>query len=132
MLASSIMTESSPEGFAEAVVAAVVEATASREELGRTRAAEFSAAPETFDPRALLVLGTPGLQAFASAIGVRDIGIRPLPERTLAERSAPSVASGWSSQEGAIVSFESFGAIAGILAGFVAILSISAIAWLGR
>jgi hypothetical protein len=126
------MVDPSPEVFTKAVAAAVVDATAGREELGRARAAEFSAAPDKFDPRALLVLGAPGLQAFASAIGVLDIGIQPLPERTQVERSAPAVASGWSSQEGAIISFESFGAIAGILAGFVAIVTISLLAWLGR
>jgi hypothetical protein len=122
----------SPEGFTEVAAAAVVEAKASREELGRARAAEFTAAPDKFDPRALPVLGAPGLQAFASAIGILDLGIQRLPELTQVEPPVPSAASGWSSQEGAIIPFQGFGAGAGILAGVVAILTISVLAWLGR
>jgi hypothetical protein len=122
----------SPEGFTETAETAVVEATANREELGRARAAEFSAAPDKFDPRALLILGAPGLQAFASAIGIHDLGIRPLPEPTQVEVPVPSAVSGWNSQEGAIIPFEGFGAGAGIIAGVVAILTISVLAWWGH
>jgi hypothetical protein len=120
------------EVFTEAVATAVVEAKASREELGRARAAEFRAAPDKFDPRALLALGAPGLQTFASCIGILDLGIQPLPEPTQVEPLAPAAAAGWSSQEGAIIPFEGFGAGAGILAGIVAILTISVHAWMGR
>jgi hypothetical protein len=117
-----------PEGFAEVAAAAVVEAKASREELGRARAAEFSTAPDKFDPRTLLVLGAPGLQAFASAIGIQDLGIQQLSEPTQVEPPVPSAASGWSSQEGSIIPFGGFGAGAGIVAGVVAILTISVLA----
>jgi len=126
------MADPLPKVFTEAVAAAVVEAKASREELGRARAAEFSAAPDKFDPRALLVLGVPGLQAFASSIGILDLGIQPLPEPTQVDPPVPAAASGWSSQEGAIIPFEGFGAGAGILAGIVAIVTISVLAWMGR
>jgi hypothetical protein len=126
------MADPSPEVFTEAVATAVVDATASREELGRARAAEFSAAPDKFDPRALLVLGAPGLQAFAGAIGIHDLGIERSPEPTQVEPPVPSAASGWSSQEGAIIPFEGFGAGAGIIAGVVAILTISVLAWWGH
>jgi hypothetical protein len=118
-----------PEGFAEVAAAAVVEAKASREELGRARAAQFSAAPDKFDPRALLVLGAPGLQAFAGAIGIADLGIQRPPEPTQVEPPVPSAASGWSSQEGSIIPFGGFGAGVGIVAGVVAILTISVLAW---
>lgn len=126
------MADLPPEGFAEVAAAAVVEAKASREELGRARAAQFSAAPDKFDPRALLVLGAPGLHAFASAIGIQDLAIQRLSEPTQVEPPVPSAASGWSSQEGAIIPFERFGAGAGIIAGVVAILTISFLAWWGQ
>ena len=126
------MADLPSEGFGEVAAAAVVEAKASREELGRARAAQFSAAPDKFDPRALLVLGAPGLQAFASAIGILDLGIQRSPEPTQVEPPVPSAASDWSAQEGAIITFEGFGAGAGILAGVVAILTISVLAWWGH
>jgi hypothetical protein len=126
------MADLPPNGFTEIAAAAVVEAKASREELGRVRAAEFSAAPEKFDPRTLLVLGAPGLQAFASAIGILDLGIRPLPEPTQAEIPASQAASNWTSQEATLIPFEFFGAGFGILAGMILICTISVLAWLGR
>ena len=125
------MADLSPQGFTEATATAVVEAKASREELGRVRAAEFSAAPDRFDPRNLLMLGAPGLQAFAGALGMLDLGLRPLPGKQV-ERPAPSDGSGWSLQEDAIIPFELFGAGAGIIAGVVAILTISVLAWWGH
>lgn len=119
-------------GFDEAASAAVVEAKESREELGRARAAEFSAAPDKFDPRKLLMLGTPGLQAFARAIGIRDLGIQAAAEPTKEVIVAPSAASGWSSEQAAIIPFESFGAGFGVLAGMILICAISVLAYLGR
>jgi hypothetical protein len=126
------VTDLPADGFIEIAAAAVVEAEASRVELGRARAAEFSAAPDKFDPRALVVLGAPGLQAFASAIGIPDLGIQRLPEPTQVVPPVPSAASGWSSQEGAIIPFEGFGAGAGVVAGVVAILTISVLVWWGH
>ena len=119
-------------GFDEAAAAAVVEGKESREELGRARAAEFSAAPDKFDPRKLLMLGTPGLQAFASEIGIRDLGLQAVPEPTKELIVAPSAASGWSSEQAAIIPFEGFGAGFGIFAGMISIFVISVLAYLGR
>jgi hypothetical protein len=124
------MASPSPKEFADASASAVVEATASREELGRARAAEFIAAPDKFDPRGLLLLGTPGLQSFASAIGITDMGLQPIPESTEVAAGTPAIGSGWDSQQGPIIPFERFGAVAGILAGVVAIATISFVTWL--
>jgi hypothetical protein len=126
------MADPSPKIFTEAVAAAVVEATASREELGRARAAEFTADPDRFDPRTLLVLGAPGLQAFASAFGL-DLGIQTSPEPTKeVVIASSSAASGWSSEQAALIPFEGFGAGFGILAGIILICAISVLALLGR
>lgn len=124
------MASLSQEEFAKASALAVVEATKSREELGCARAAEFIAAPDKFDPRGLLLLGTPGLQTFASAIGIADLGFQPMPEPAEAALGTPALASGWDSQQGPIIPFERFGTVAGILAGVVAIATISFVAWL--
>jgi hypothetical protein len=126
------MASLSQEEFAKASASAVVEATASREELGRARAAEFIAAPDKFDPRGLLLLGTPGLQTFASAIGIVDLGLQPIsePEGKLPRQASP--ASGWNAQQGRIIPFETFGTVAGIIAGVVAIATISFVTWLNH
>jgi hypothetical protein len=126
------MADASPELFTEAVAAAVVEATVSRAELGRARAAEFRAAPDKFDPRTLLVLGAPGLQTFASAIGVLDLDIQPLPEPTKEVVVSHSAASGWSSEQAAIIPFEGVGVGFGILGGMILICATSVFACLGR
>ena len=124
------MASPSPKEFADASASAVVEATASREELGRVRAAEFLAAPDQFDPRGLLLLGTLGLQTFAGAIGIADLGFQPIPKPAEMALATPAPASGWDSRQGPIIPFERFGTVAGLLTGVVAIATISFVTWL--
>jgi hypothetical protein len=126
------MASPSQEEFAKASASAVEEAIASREELGRARAAAFLAGPDKFDPRGLLSLGTPGLQTFARAIGITDLGLQPIPESAEVTLGQPSPASGWVSQQRRIIPFETIGTVAGILAGVVAIVAISFVTWLNH
>ncbi len=78
------------------------------------------------------MLGAPGLQTFASAIGVLDLDIQPLPEPTKEVVVSHSAASGWSSEQAAIIPFEGFGVGFGILGGMILIYAISVFACLGR
>ncbi|MGL3107268.1 hypothetical protein [Bradyrhizobium sp. BR 1432] len=108
---------------------AIIEASRSREELGRDLAAIFLADPATFDPSGLRRLGQAGLRSFAIAVGVSVPNFQS-PSGAAQEQIASRDAADWKLQESRIVPFEIVGSIHGALAGLAAIVAISLLSWL--
>lgn len=124
------MTKQIVGAFSAAAKSAIAEAAASRQELGRACATEFSANPETFNPKKLTLLGRPGLRAFADAIGISNINVVPEVPPASTTTRAQAEEAGWSSQEAGNIPFELIGMSTGILFGIVAVAAISLAAWL--
>jgi hypothetical protein len=124
------MANPNAQDFAKIAKAAAHDAVGSRQELGRACAAEFSANPDTFNPNKLMVLGRPGLRAFADGIGVGNASVVPnMPPASTTPR-AQAEEAGWSAQEVGDVPFELIGMVAGIFLGIVFVATISVATWL--
>jgi hypothetical protein len=118
------MANPTPQNFSGAAAKATIEASRSREQLGRDLAALFMSAPATFDPVALRRLGQAGLRSFAAALGVSA----PTPPSPVAEAKKQTVSedeTNWKHQESRIVQFQVVGAFYGAIAGLTAIVAVS-------
>lgn len=123
------MADPTPGDFSGAAAKAIIEASRSREQLGRDLAALFMADPATFDPCGLRRLGQAGLQSFAAAMTVSVPASRS-PSRGVQEQSASRDPADWKLQESRILPFEVVGSFHGALAGLAAIAAISLLSWL--
>jgi hypothetical protein len=130
ILVTLAMKNLDAENFAEIAKAATCDAVGSRQELGRACAAEFSTNPETFDPKKLMVLGRPGLRAFADGMGVGITSVAPVAPPGSTSSPAQAEEAGWSSQEVGNIPFELIGTITGIFLGIVVVAAISLAAWI--
>jgi hypothetical protein len=124
------MTNNKAKNFAKTAKAAAQEAVGSRQELGRACATEFAANPDTFNPIKLMVLGRPGLRAFADALGVAIIDVAPDVPTAGTTSPAGAEEAGWSLQESRGIRFERMGMLTGIFFGIVVIAAASLAAWL--
>jgi hypothetical protein len=124
------MPSPNTQNFAETAKAAAREAVGSRQELGRACATEFAANPDIFNAQKLMVLGRPGLRAFADALGVAIIDVAPDVPTAGTTSLAGAQEAGWSLQESCGVSFEIVGILLGILFGIAAIAAATLAAWL--
>jgi hypothetical protein len=124
------MTNNNAQSFAKTAKAAARDAVGSRQELGRACATEFAANPNKFDPKKLMVLGRPGLRAFADVLGVAISDVGPDASTASATLPGPADEPGWRLQEARGIRFELIGMIVGIFFGTFLIVAASVAAWL--
>ncbi len=113
-----------PGDFNAVAKSAAAEASANRQALGGSYAAEFLKHPGTFDPRKLTMLGSAGLSSFMAVVGAPTIDINTAP-RSAQERDTPDSgihATGWGDQRAVPAPFELQGLVLGTLTGAAIIL----------
>ncbi|MBX9841458.1 MAG: hypothetical protein K2Z80_06580 [Xanthobacteraceae bacterium] len=107
--------------FNAVVKSAAAEASASRQALGGSYAAEFLKRPETFDPRKLTMLGRVGLASFIVAVGAPAIDIAPPNTQQREPGESNQEPGGWKTQRAVPMPFELYGLVLGTLTGAVMI-----------